>query len=112
MKIGEAVDRSQNALRAVGHAIKTAGLYAESELKMIYVVDFKTANDDCMSNEDAETIRQHGKFTLKQSSLFLKETRRRKLCSTRMRHRSITWSSEAADEMPCRNLCSAASVIK
>ncbi|WP_153731815.1 universal stress protein [Sporosarcina obsidiansis] len=58
MKIGVAIDGSQNALRAVEHAIKTAGLYTESELKMIYVVDFNTANDERMSKEDTETIRQ------------------------------------------------------
>ncbi|WP_153721084.1 universal stress protein [Sporosarcina cascadiensis] len=58
MKIGVAIDGSQNALRAVEHALKTAGLYRESELKMIYVVDFNTANDERMSKEDTETIRQ------------------------------------------------------
>lgn len=58
MKIGVAIDGSQNALRAVEHAVKTAGMFPEAELKMIYVVDFNTANDERMSKEDTETIRE------------------------------------------------------
>ncbi|GKV65553.1 MULTISPECIES: universal stress protein [unclassified Sporosarcina] len=58
MKIGVAIDGSQNALRAVEYAVKTAGLYTEAELKIIYVVDFNTANDERMSKEDTATIRQ------------------------------------------------------
>lgn len=58
MKIGVAIDGSQNALRAVEYAVKTAGMFPETELKMIYVVDFNTANDERMSKEDRETIRQ------------------------------------------------------
>ncbi|MDV6378441.1 universal stress protein [Sporosarcina sp. GW1-11] len=58
MKIGVAIDGSQNALRAVEHAVKTAEMFPETELKIIYVVDFNTANDERMSKEDTETIRQ------------------------------------------------------
>ena len=58
MKIGVAIDGSQNALRAVAHAVKTAELFPEAELKMIYVVDFNTANDERMSKEDTGAIRQ------------------------------------------------------
>ncbi len=58
MKIGVAIDGSQNALRAVEHAVKTAGMFPEAQLKMIYVVDFGTANDERSSKEDRETIRQ------------------------------------------------------
>lgn len=58
MKMGVAIDGSQNALRAVEHAVKTAGMFPEAELKMIYVVDFNTANDERMSKEDTKTIRE------------------------------------------------------
>lgn len=58
MKIGVAVDGSQNALRAVEYAAETAELYADAELKLIYVVDFRTANDERMSKEDTAAIRR------------------------------------------------------
>lgn len=58
MKIGVAIDGSQNALRAVEHAVKMAEMFPEGELKMIYVVDFNTANDERMSKEDTKMIRE------------------------------------------------------
>lgn len=57
MKIGVAIDGSQNALRAVEHAVELTKLYPDAELKMIYVVDFNTANDERASKESTETIR-------------------------------------------------------
>lgn len=58
MKMGVAIDGSQNALRAVEHAVKTVEMFPNAELKMIYVVDFNTSNDERMSKEDTETIRE------------------------------------------------------
>ncbi|AXH99792.1 universal stress protein [Sporosarcina sp. PTS2304] len=57
MKIGVAIDGSQNALRAVEHAVHVAGMVPEPELKIIYVVDFNTANDERASKEGREVIR-------------------------------------------------------
>lgn len=58
MRIGVAIDGSQNALRAVEYAVKMTKLYADAELKMVYVVDFNTANDERASKESTETIRR------------------------------------------------------
>ncbi|MFS0689927.1 universal stress protein [Sporosarcina sp. 179-K 8C2 HS] len=56
MKIGVAIDGSENALRAAKHAITLAQHLPEAQLEFIYVADYNKAKDERLLSQNEESL--------------------------------------------------------
>lgn len=56
MKIAVAIDGSDNALRAAKHAIELARYIPESQLEILYVVDYDKAKNERLLTQSPESL--------------------------------------------------------